>query len=291
MSDRPPGDAVRRWQELVERRRRQIEAASAAAGLAREDYWAGRAAQYARSIREIDRDDPFVDLVLQRVTPDSTVLDVGAGTGRHTVRLGPVAKRVIAIDPSAAMLSFLRDEAERLGLHNVEIVQGAWPEVDAPRADVAICSHVLYPIYDIVPFLQKLDASATWCFVYLRVDPLVTDLGLWAEFHGEPLVDQPTHADALAVLHELDIAPNVTVFRLEARRSFASWEEAVEQALRSVCVRDTPEARQRVMSLLRDRLREEGDGVVRTPPRTIRTAVLWWGPDQRPIDAAGPALF
>ncbi|HXF50590.1 MAG TPA: class I SAM-dependent methyltransferase [Dehalococcoidia bacterium] len=290
MSARSPGDAVRRWQELVDRRRRQIEAASAAAGLAREDYWAGRAAQYARSIREIDRDDPFVGLVLQRVTPDSTVLDVGAGTGRHAVRLARVARRVVAIDPSRAMLSFLREEAERMGLRNIDIVEGAWPEVDAPPADVAICSHVLYPIYDIVPFLRKLDASATWCFVYLRVDPIVTDLGLWQEFHGEPLVDQPTHADALDVIHELGIAPNVTVFRLDARRSFASWDEAVEQALRSVCVPDTPENRSRLAELLRTRLREDEDGMVRTPPQTIRTAVLWWGPDQRPVDEATPRI-
>lgn len=291
MSARASGDAVRRWQELVERRRRQIEAASAAAGLSREDYWAGRAAEYARSIREIDKDDPFVGLVLQHVTPDATVLDVGAGTGRHAVRLAPVVRRVMAIDPSAAMLSYLRDEAQRLGLGNIEIVEGAWPEVDAPPADVAICSHVLYPILDIFPFLQKLDASATWCFVYLRVDPLVTDLGLWAEFHGEPLVDQPTHADALAVLHELGIAPNVRVFRREARRSFASWEEAVEQTLRSVCVPDTPETRDRIARLLRERLHEEADGMIRTPPRPIRTAVLWWGPDQRPVDVPGRAIF
>lgn len=290
MIARPPGDAVRRWQELVDRRRRQIEAASAAVGLAREDYWAGRAAQYARSIREIDRDDPFVDLVLQRVTPDSTVLDVGAGTGRHAVRLAQVARRVVAIDPSRAMLSFLRAEAEGLNLRNIEIVEGAWPDVDAPPGDVAICSHVLYPIYDIVAFLRKLDSSATWCFVYLRVDPIVTDLGLWREFHGEPLTDQPTHADALDVIHELGIAPNVTVFRLEARRSFASWDEAIDQTLRSVCVPDTPEHRSRLAELLRTRLREEEDGMVRTPPQTIRTAVLWWGPDQRPVDAATPRI-
>jgi SAM-dependent methyltransferase len=291
MTPRSPGDAVRRWQELVDRRRRQIEAASAAAGLVREDYWAGRAAQYARSIREIDRDDPFVRLVLEHVTPESTVLDVGAGTGRHSVRVARAARRVIAVDPSKAMLSYLREDAGRLGLTNVEVIEGAWPEVDAPHADVAICSHVLYPIFDIVPFLQKLDASATWCFVYLRVDPLVTDLGLWQEFHGEPLADQPTHADALAVLHELGIAPNVTVFRLEARRSFASWDEAVDQALRGVCVPDTPGNRQRIESLLRQRFRQEADGIVRTPPRTIRTAVSWWGPDQRPVAEASPALF
>lgn len=291
MTGRSPGDAVRRWQELVDRRRRQIEAASAAAGLKREDYWAGRAAQYARSIREIDRDDPFVGLVLERVTPDSTVIDVGAGTGRHAIRLAQVARKVIAIDPSKAMLSYLRQDAERLGLENIEVIEGAWPEVNAPFADVAICSHVLYPIYDIVPFLEKLDAAATWCFVYLRVDPLVTDLGLWREFHGEPLVDQPTHADALAVLHELNIAPNVAVFRLEARRSFASWEEAIEQTLRSVCVPDTPETRARVSTLLRERLREDADGMVRTPPATIRTAVSWWGPDQRPVARIGLALF
>lgn len=291
MTRTEPRDAVRRWQELVDRRRRQMETASAAAGLSRDDYWAGRAAQYARSIREVDRDDPFVELVLQRAGPESTVLDVGAGTGRHAVRLAAVARRVVAIDPSKAMLSYLEEDARRLGLRNIEVIAGAWPDVDAPPADVAICSHVLYPIFDIVPFLRRLDAAATWCFVYLRVDPLVTDLGLWGAFHGEPLTDQPTHAHALDVLHELGLAPNVTVFRLEAQRSFASWDEAVEQALRSVCVADTPDARARVRALLGERLREDEDGMVRTPPQKIRTAVVWWGPDQRPVEPGAARPF
>ena len=40
--------------------------------------------------------------------PDSTVLDLAAGTGKVTRLLIPLAGRVIAVDPSAAMLDELR---------------------------------------------------------------------------------------------------------------------------------------------------------------------------------------
>ncbi len=275
-------DAVARWQELVDRRRRQMDAANAAAAIRSEDYWAHRAAQYARGIKDVDPTDPFLRLVLERVTPESTVIDVGAGTGRHAVPLARAARRVIAVDPSPSMLQFLRRDAGAAGVRNIEVIEAAWPDVDAPRCDIAICSHVLYPIHDIVRFLSRLDEAATWCYVYLRADPLATDMGLWREFHGEALTQQPTHQHALGVLHEMGIYPNVAVYRLDARRTFADWNEAVDQARRSVCMPDTPEMNARVRDLLVPLMGEMPDGGVSTYPSAMRTAVIWWGPDQRP---------
>jgi SAM-dependent methyltransferase len=51
------------------------------------------------------------------VTPASTVLDLGAGTGKLTRRLTPLARRTIAVEPSPAMLAALRADLPGVEAH------------------------------------------------------------------------------------------------------------------------------------------------------------------------------
>jgi SAM-dependent methyltransferase len=52
-----------------------------------------------------------------------TLVDLGAGTGSLALAAAPFCRRVVAVDVSPAMLSTLRERAERLGLRNLEVVQ------------------------------------------------------------------------------------------------------------------------------------------------------------------------
>ena len=65
------------------------------------------------------------------VTPDGTVLDLGAGTGKLTRRLVPFARRIIAVEPSPAMLAALRE-----GLPDVDARAGTAEAIPAPDASV-----------------------------------------------------------------------------------------------------------------------------------------------------------
>src|SRR5262245_24220324 len=197
MPDIPPReipqiDYVQRWHDIVERRRIQMDAAYTANGLSSNDYWAKRAKTYRQALHERTEQDPFLLTVRDKVSSGTAVLDVGAGTGRHTLALAPFVARVTAVDPSEAMLGYLREDVASQGLQNVETILAEWMDADVHEVDVVLCSHVLYPIADVVPFVRKLDQhAAERVFVYLRVDPLPTDLGLWSEFHGSPLQLQP----------------------------------------------------------------------------------------------------
>ncbi|MDQ3409832.1 MAG: hypothetical protein M3469_07635, partial [Actinomycetota bacterium] len=51
---------------------------------------------------------------------------------------------------------------------------------------------------------------------------------LWRHFHGAPRTPGPSYLDALAVLRELGIAPQVKVVEIPNRRRFATIEDAVE---------------------------------------------------------------
>jgi SAM-dependent methyltransferase len=276
----PPVDFAARWAAIVERRRAQMDAAYEAAGIVQADYWGRRAKQYRAALHARIDEDPFLLRVRAATTSDSTVLDVGAGTGRHTLALAPHVRRVTAVDPSQAMLGLLREDIAQQGLANVDVVEGEWLQATVAPADAVICSHVLYPIGDIVPFVRKLAASATdRVFIYLRTDPLPTDLGLWSEFYGVPLQAQPNHMDLLPLLAQIGIYADVEVVSHRFTWTFASLDEAVEQVRNALCLRDDDAAANaRLRALLQQRLVPWEGGRLGPEIGSARSAIISWRP-------------
>jgi len=263
---------------MVERRRAQMDAAYARAGIDSGDYWARRAKTYREALHRRMDEDPLLQRVRTCVTAASTVLDVGAGTGRHTLALATQVGHVTAVDPSAAMLAFLREDAAKQGLTNIETLEAAWQDADVAPHDIVLCSHVVYPIAEIAPFVRKLcDAALDRVFVYLRVDPMPTDMGLWAEFYGEPLQPQPTHMDLLNVLAQLEIFADVEVVEHRFSWTFGDLDEAVAQVRNSLCLReDDAAATDKLRALLEERLVRGPDGRLGHQPGSSRSAIISW---------------
>jgi SAM-dependent methyltransferase len=282
MTDVPtPIDYIDRWHRIVAARREQHDAACAAQGRTTDDYWARRAEGYRKFAREqAARPDPFVDCVRRHLRPEDTVLDVGAGTGRHALRLAPHARRVVALDPSDAMLRFLREDAASEGLSNVDAVDGAWPEVAAevPPADIVVCAHVLYPIEDVVPFLRALDVHARRaCFLHLMGHQPWFDLaGLWEAVHGQPRRPQPTYVEAVEVLHQLGCHPSVEVEWLETAHTFDSLDDAVQRFADSLAVGEDPDRLSRLRDALAERLQPLEDGRLALGEGRLPLATVWW---------------
>ncbi len=279
-----PIDFVGRWRDIVERRRVQMDAAYAAAGIDNADYWGRRAKAYRQALHERADADPFLQCVLRLVTPDKTVLDVGAGTGRHTLALAPHVARVVAVDPSPAMLGLLREDLAARRLTNVEMVASGWLEAQVEPADIVLCSHVLYPIAEPVPFIRKLEACAKQrVYVYLRVDPLPTDMGLWSDFRGVALQSQPVHLDLINLLAQIGIAPDVEVVEHRFSWTFADLDEAVAQVRNSLCLRDDDgAATAKLRVLLEARLVPWPNGRLGPEIHSARSAIISWRPREQP---------
>jgi SAM-dependent methyltransferase len=279
----PQIDFVARWAQIVERRRAQMDAAYAAAGIRNEDYWGKRAKTYRQALHARMDEDPFLLRVRAAIGGDGSVLDVGAGTGRHTLALAPHVGRVTAVDPSPAMLGLLREDVDAERLTNVEIVQSEWLAADVVPADIVLCSHVLYPIADVVPFVRKLEAAAIQrVYVYLRTDPLPTDLGLWREFYGVPLQAQPTHMDLITVLAQAGIFADVEVVEHRFTWTFADVDEAQQQVRSSLCLRDDDAAANATLRrLLEERLVLWPDGRLGPEVGSARSAIISWAPTAR----------
>jgi SAM-dependent methyltransferase len=276
----PRIDYAARWHDIVERRRAQMDAAYAASAIASTDYWAKRAKAYRQALHFRTEEDPFFLRVRDAASAASTVLDVGAGTGRHTLALAPFVRRVVAVDPSAAMLGMLRQDVESQNVTNVEVVRSEWLDASVEPADVVICSHVLYPIAGVVPFVRKLEQHARErVFVYLRVDPLPTDMGLWPEFYGIPLQAQPVALDLLNLLAQIGIMADMEVTEHRFTWTFADIDEAVAQARNSLCLReDDAAATEKLRALLEDRLIPWPENRLGPQVTAARSAIISWRP-------------
>jgi len=88
---------------------------------------------------------------LLRLMPPMTIADLGAGDGSFALLLSQRAARVIAVDSSAKMLEFGRDQAVRNGIDNVEFRLGDMeePPIEDAAVDLVFFSqslhHALHP--------------------------------------------------------------------------------------------------------------------------------------------------
>ncbi len=274
--------AVERWNTLIKVRAQQMDAAYARLRRTSVDYWDRRASSFHRWTKESTASDPLFLAIRSRVTPQSTVVDVGAGTGRFTLALAPLVQHVTAVEPNAAMLDYLRHDAREGGLTNISYVPATWQDApDDLHADIVICSHVLYAIEDIVPFLAKLHAATRHaCYVSMRATPFDRITApLWRHFHGDERQYPPSYIHVLDVLYEMGIYANVEITGSPPSRQFqyASVDEAVKSLLEQLILLDDEQTRDELRRLLEQWLVQQ-DGVLMPPTaEKMVSAVLWWG--------------
>jgi len=270
--------AIERWKEIIDARASQMDAAYARLGRTSADFWDRRARNFHRTTREAAASDPFFLRLQREVTPETTVLDVGAGTGRFALALAPKVRQVIVVEPNASMLDYLRRDAAARGIGNITYHQATWQDAPADlSADIVICSHVLYPIRDIVPFLEKLRAATCLaCYIYLRATSIdVITAPLWRHFHGQERRNPPGYIHALDVMYEMGIYANAEVVKLPLFMAYASLEDAVEEQIEQLILPDNEKTRRELRSLLESWLVER-DGALRPPPQEMVAAMIWF---------------
>lgn len=277
--------AVERWQAILDARARQMDAAYARLGRTSGDFWDRRARGFHRATKDTTKSDPFYVKVRDVVTPEMTLLDVGAGTGRFALALAPQARQVFVVEPNASMLHYCREDAREQGITNIGYYQYSWQEAPGDlRADIVICSHVLYPIRDIVPFLAKLNnAAMQGCYLYMRatqIDALTAPV--WKHFHGEERYMSPSYIHALDVLYEMGIYANVEVVKQPSSLRYPSLDAAVTELQEQLILPDDTRAREELRELLEGWLVER-DGMLTPPGQEIVSAIMFW----RPSSVAG----
>jgi len=189
------------------------------------------------------------------LSPRKTLIDAGAGAGRHAVALAERVEWVTAVEPSEGM------RAQIPPRDNMTVIASTWQDADVAKADIVICCHVLYGIEDTVPFIAKLQASASErVFVMLREGPMPHPATVLRErLTGAPGLPMPRFSDLFMLLMQMDVAPDVTFVRYPVVNRYADIEEALDDC-RTLIGSDWDEARAR--TLLDEMLTKDGDELV-----------------------------
>ncbi len=134
-----------------------------------------------------------------------SVLDVGCGGGRAALALVPPAGLLIGVDHQQGMLDAFAEAAAKRGVASEQIL-GDWPDVEAetPTADVVVCHHVAYNVWELPDFVRALTTHANRRVVLeLPVrHPLSWMNPLWKQFWDLDRPDSPTADDALTVIRD-----------------------------------------------------------------------------------------
>ena len=208
-------DWIKRWRTVVEDRH------TLASGHANSGYWDQRANSYARSTHS--RGDAFLQVLEPYLSPRKTLIDVGAGTGRHSVPLAERLEWVTAVEPSEGMRSHIEPR------DNITVVASTWEDAEVAPADLVICSHVLYGVADPVPFLTKLETSARErVFVMMRQTDLPHPA---AEVRRRLLGDGgprlPRFSELFMVLVQIGVMPDVDFLRYPIVTRYSDMDEAM----------------------------------------------------------------
>ncbi|HOI06334.1 MAG TPA: methyltransferase domain-containing protein [Deltaproteobacteria bacterium] len=244
------------------------------------DVWKDRAKGFHENVKKRwSRPDSSRTFILERLkeNPGSTVLDIGAGTGAWTCLLAQYAGRVVAVEPSGAMASFLRKNVEEMGLANVEVIEETWPEARTGTCDFSLCSHAMYGYPDLERFIFRMEeVTEKTCFLLLRaptLDGVMAEAAMrvWGQPH-----DSPNFQIAYNALLQMGICPNVL---MEDTGLWEPWRsgsigEALEDVKRRLGLVGESEHDGFLRDLLERRLTFEDGAYVW--PRGVRSALVYW---------------
>lgn len=235
------------WKRVV------ADRAGAAGSHANTAYWDRRAPTFARSTRS--RVDEFLDVVGPYVAPRKTLIDAGAGAGRHAVPLAERLEWVTAVEPSDGM------RAQIPPRDNMTVIASTWEDAEVAPADLVICCHVLYGIADPVPFITKLDRSARErVFVMLREGPMPHPAAaIRARMAGDEGPGVPQFSDLFMLLMQMGIAADVRFIRYPVVNRYSDIDEALADS-RALVGEAWDETRGRAM--LEEMLVRDGDELV-----------------------------
>ncbi len=209
---RPDPEALgAEWREIVESEHAQTERLRE---WQEPDYYRPMVEQFIADPRRAA--DELLNDLLSYCGPDITWVDVGAGGGRNALPLALASKRVIAVEPSAAMREALSESAVRAEINNVEVLSLRWPEgSDRLNVDFSLMAHVGYDITDINAFIDGLErATRVRCFASMMDRaPSSGFERLWQQVHGEERIVLPAMREFIHLLLARGAAPDVRIYR------------------------------------------------------------------------------
>ena len=142
------------------------------------EYWSKRAQSYSdeQTTNDFEYGRKAVEALHELITPESEVLDIGAGPGTLLIPFATKVRKVTAVEPAIGMIECLKRNAEQRGIENFETINSTWQDVEisdiGQRFDLVICSHAVWFFKDLWEQLQRMEqASKEYCCLVNGVTP------------------------------------------------------------------------------------------------------------------------
>jgi SAM-dependent methyltransferase len=183
---------------------------------------------------EGDRIGKMIDSL--SITPESRVLDIGAGPGVLAIPLAKRVAHVTAVEPLEAMLGVLRDQMATDRIDNITRVQKTWEEVDvqidlAPPYDVVLAAFALN-MPNLKDCIHKMvNASSRYIYLFWFAGEQGWERhykALFPGLYGVTYQPFPKSDVLLEVLHQMGIQPHVAFFNYRRVTRFSCLEEAMD---------------------------------------------------------------
>lgn len=219
--------------------------------------------------------DPLLDFILDRLRPEMTVLDIGAGIGRLTLPIAGKVRQITAVEPLSGMRKVLLERVSSRGLSNVTAADAPWMEAKVPPHDVTIAAHATYTTPDLLSYVRKMDAcSRRTCYLTFRIPPHDGVIGELSERIRGQWHDSPNFIIGYNLLLSAGYYPNVLMEPTPSRYwTDPSLDHAVARAKRHLHLMDTIHDGT-VREILSRRL-TLADGAYHWPDG-MRSALVWW---------------
>jgi SAM-dependent methyltransferase len=218
------------------------------------------------------------------ITPESRVLDIGAGPGTLAIPLSSRVQEITAVEPGEGMTAILNERMKKDGITTITILRKRWEDIDPSRDiagqyDVVIASLSL-TMEDIRLALQKMDAvSRGSVYLFWFVDMPFWErmyADLWEPLHGLPYHPGPKADCLFGVLYQMGIYANVEMLPLKKEYRFRTKDEMTVFFRRRFNV-TKPEQERVLDDYLKPLIRTEGLETVISGDSTF--AKIWWRKD------------
>jgi SAM-dependent methyltransferase len=216
-----------------------------------------------------------------RITPQSRVLDIGAGPGTLAIPLAPRVKEITAIEPGKGMVDLLNENMKKEGITNITCIEKRWEDIDikndlSGKYDIVLSSLSL-TMDDIRQSLAKMDtASSEYVYIYWFADPPFWEkmyIDLWPALHEEMYYPGPKADCLFNVLYQMEIYPNIEMLPLDKIYRFSTRKKLVEFFQNRFAAK-TKKQRKVLDAYLSPLIRTEGNEVVISGNSLL--AKVWW---------------
>ncbi|MFW5753354.1 MAG: class I SAM-dependent methyltransferase [Marinilabiliaceae bacterium] len=223
------------------------------------------------------------------LSPESRVLDIGAGPGNWTIPLARIAALVTALEPAGEMVRRLNERVAAEGLTNVQVDQRRWEEVDPEAENLTgqfdlVFASMTPGVSNPASLSKVIAASRGFCYLsrFSGQGWRKTHAELWREMFGED--PGPNPGDIIYpfnLLYAMGFRP---------RLHFEYWthdrEETVEDAIENLRLffEDhaplTPEIEDKIKNYVETRAT---DGIFRQTQDVCQGIMLWDVRNQRGV--------